>query len=69
MEKEIFLVFTTVFLNFFGWLNSARVISGKIVELIAKEPQQKQIQNGEQVSSSCGLEQVDLVIWRPAFFS
>ena len=54
-EKEMFLILITSAWNILGELNSLETILGSIDITMAIEPQQKQLQNGEQVSFSCGL--------------
>ena len=69
MEKEMLLIFTGLSFAIFDSINSVLVIALNIVALTAKDPQQKQTQKGEQVSSSWGLEQVELIEDKPPFFS
>ena len=54
-EKERFLTLLISGWNILVELNSVDTIFGSIDITMAIEPQQKQLQNGEQVSFSCGL--------------
>lgn len=53
--KETWCILTISGRIVFGALNSVETISLNTETCTAIEPQQKQLQNGEQVSFSCGL--------------